>query len=444
MNKTLLLIPMTMLMAVSSCSSNASKIYTSSDPSSSSINSSVISSSSNNHFELYNGYKDYLGNNPRKTYNNQISAIDVNYVSSVQSFSSDFLNALQKENNNLFSPVSIATCFSMLLDGTANNSKLELEHMLHYDDSFDHLEAIKNMLLNSAIKEGEEAYLDIAQSLWIDNSFKEGIDADYVSKMTDYYFAELFHGDLKSSEMHKALANYINDKTNNFLKLTEKDFEDMEGILWLLNTIYTKAEWVKEFPENNNHEGTFYNLDKSQSKATYMNRTAENALYYETDNYYVSSLPLKHSLNFNILLPKTGSDYQKVLNDKEALNYMYNFKNLRIGNYSEIIYNVPKFEDRRKYDLTNIMPTLGVNDIFSSDLADLSAMGAAGCYVGKAIHEAGIKVDNKGVEAAAYTIIEVDKSSVGNNVVLSLNHPFAYSICDSNGLPLFVGVINKL
>ena len=200
---------------------------------------------------------------------------------------------------------------------------------------------------------------------------------------------------------------------------------------------------MEEFKEGNNYQDAFYNLDKSQSRVTYMNRKDEEALYYEAENYYVSSLALKHSLNFNILLPKQGTDYQKVLSDKEALNIMYNIKNLRIGNYGEIIYNIPKFEDRCKYDLVEILPKLGVDDIFSAQTADLSPMGAYGCFVGKAIHEAGIKVDNKGVEAAAYTIIEVDKSAMPDNI-LKLDHPFAYSISDSNGLPLFVGVINKL
>ena len=409
-------------MTISSCSSNASL---------------------NNNLALYNGYKDYLMNNVNKTYNNEVAPIDANYIGSVQSFSNDFLVSLENYENNLFSPVSIATCFSMLLDGTDGNSKIELEKMLHYDDSFNHLDAIKNMLLNSAIKDGDNIYLDLAQSLWVDNSFDKDINTNYVNKMTEYYFAELFHGKLNSSEMHKALANYINYKTNNFFNLTEKDFEDMGGILWLLNTIYTKAEWVDEFPETGNHEGTFNNLDKSQSKVTYMNRTAEQAHYYKADDYYISSLPLKHSLNFNILLPKEGTDYQKVLTNKEALSQMYNFTNLQLGNYGEVIYSVPKFEDRCKYNLADILPTLGVNDIFRPGLADLSPMGAGGCYVSKAIHEAGIKVDNKGVEAAAYTIIEVARSSMPG-AVMTLDHPFAYCISDRSGLPLFVGVVNKL
>ena len=106
MNKKFLLIPATMLMAISSCSSNASTMYTSNDPSN-------PSSSSNNHVELFNGYKDYLLNNPNKIYNSPVATIDTNYVASVQTFSTNFLNALENKENNLFSPVSIATCFSM-------------------------------------------------------------------------------------------------------------------------------------------------------------------------------------------------------------------------------------------------------------------------------------------------------------------------------------------
>ena len=126
---------------------------------------------------------------------------------------------------------------------------------------------------------------------------------------------------------------------------------------------------------------------------------------------------------------------------KRALNELLDY--LKDGNYGEVTYIVPKFEDRQKYDLVEILPSLGVDDIFIPNIADLSQMGAGGCFVGKAIHEAGIKVDNKGVEAAAYTIIEVDKA-MPTGITMYLDHPFAYSISESNGLPLFVGVVNKL
>ena len=431
MNKKFLLIPATMLMAISSCSSNASHIYTSNDP-----------SSSVNHAELFNGYKDYLLNQPNKSFNSKVKALDPNYVSSVQSFASDFYKVIQDEENKIFSPLSIATCFSMLLDGAANNSRKELENMLHYDDSFNHLDAIKDMLLNLAIKDEKGVYLDIAQSFWVDNCFKDTISQEYVNKLTEYYFAEAFQGVLKSQEMHQALANYINDKTNEFFHLTAQDFVDFAGVLWLVNTIYTNSEWVNEFPERNNYEGTFYNLDKTTSQVTYMNRSDEQGRYYKGENYVISTLALKHGLNFNILLPNKDADAKAVLSSKDALNNMFNFNNLRLGVYGNTVYTVPKFEGRSKYDLIEILPNLGVRDIFGTK-ADLSPIGADGLYVSKAIHEAGIKVDNKGVEAAAYTIIEVEKGVAAPDVEITLNHPFAYSISDSNGLPLFVGVINK-
>ena len=63
------------------------------------------------------------------------------------------------------------------------------------------------------------------------------------------------------------------------------------------------------------------------------------------------------------------------------------------------------------------------------------------------MHEAGIKVDNAGTEAAAYTIIVVDKAtSVDDEPIINfvLDHPFAYSITTSEGLPLFVGTTYNL
>ena len=421
MSKNKVLLPIILLLSLCSCSF----VSTSSD---SSTGASILP-------------EENRMNNPQKAFNSEETSISSRkYVSSVNSLSEDFYQTIFDGENQVFSPISIATCFSMLLDGTDGNSKAELEAFLHYDGSFNHLDEIKNMLLRNAIDDEEaKTYLDLAQSLWIDNSFKDGIDKTYVQTMQDYYFAELFNGKLDSSIMHKALADYINQKTRDFLELTEKDFEDFEGILWLLNTIYLKSSWVNEFPKENNYTNTFYNLDGKESRATYMSQETD-AFYTEYDDYAISSLSFKKGMSLNILLPDLNTDYQAVLTDQEALTNLSYFPMDDTRRIQKSEYIIPQFKTKLTYDLRTILPKMGVNDIFNPLLADLSRMGAYGCYVGKAKHGVGIEVNNEGAEAAAYTIIEVDKSMPRRFVV---NHPFAYTITNSDGLILFSGVVTN-
>jgi len=323
--------------------------------------------------------------------------------------------------------------------------------MLHFGDSFNHLEEIQKMLLNTAINDTENGVtLDLAQSLWIDDDFVTRINQEYVSKMEEYYYAEAYQGALDSDEMHAMLADYINKKTNNFLNVKKEDFEEYEGVLWLLNTIYFKSKWVHEFPKELNYDGFFLNINNRNSDVTFMTAKIESH-YYKADNYMISSIPYNNGFNMTILLPNYGTDYSKVLNDKAAVGALLNYYNTRNHISDTITYSIPQFKIQKSYDLKKVLPNLGAIDIFDDERANLFGLvedGAAkgNLYVGRSKHEAGIEVNNEGSEAAAYTIIEVDEKAAypSDEVIFNVNRPFTYLISSSDGLPLFMGTINSL
>ncbi|HHT66929.1 MAG TPA: serpin family protein, partial [Erysipelotrichaceae bacterium] len=321
-------------------------------------------------------YRDYLMNKPQKTFNSQKKDLNEDYINSLKEFASSFYLQVSDGENEVFSPISIATCFSMLLDGAKEESQTELETLLHYNDSFNHLEEIKNMLLNNAINKVEpEVILDIAQSLWIDDSFKNAIKQDYVDKLTNYYYAEAMQGELASETMHNALADYINKKTYDFFDLTGKDFEDFGGILWLLNTIYLKSPWVTQFSEGENIKDNFSNLDGSQSIVTYMVKNMENDYYYH-DDYLISSFDLESSLRMNVLLPNENTDYQAVLNNEENIANLLNYHLTKFPDKTrgKMHYRLPKFKLMGSYDLKEVLQEMNVKKIFNPEEANLQGI----------------------------------------------------------------------
>ena len=433
------LLPIIALMSISACSSN-NAVTSSFAPNQSIINDPV--------------FVDHRLNEPNKSFNSVHQALNEEYVSSLKAFSQDFYKAIYSADNAVFSPLSIATCYSMLYDGALEETKEELKAMLHYNDNFNHLEEIQKMLLNTAINDEDNGtYLDLAQSLWIHNKFKDRINKDYFKKMQDYYFAEAYQGVLESEEMHKMLADYINAKTNGFLDVDKDTFKDYEGILWLLNTIYLKAKWVEAFPKENDRTKKFNNIDGTgNAKVDFMNNTFYSS-YYKTENYMISSLPYYHGFTMTILLPNEGVDYAKVLKDEAAISAMVEYYNTRNHMPATISYSIPKFKVQKSYELKEVLPNLGVELCFDDDKANLFGLvqdGAAkgNLYVERSKHEAGIEVNNDGTEAAAYTIIEIDEKAASmpepSDVNFVCDHPFAYIINTNDGLPLFMGTVNAL
>ena len=431
MSKRYLLLPVIAILSLSACSKN--------------------NSSSSQPVETPPQLAKGQLNQPNKVFNrDDTRASSVSYINSINSLSKNFYNQVYEGKNLVFSPVSIATCYSMLYEGADNNSKEQLKEFLHYDDSFDYVSEIKNMLLRNAIDDPEnKIYLDLAQSFWVDDDFADHIYQDYIDKLTNDYYAEAFQGKLETNEMHQALADYINKKTNNFLDMKADDFAEYRGVLWLLNTIYLKSAWQYEFKEDLNYTAKFTNLDQSKNNQTFMQQQIES-YYLERDNYAIASIPFTHGLRFNIMLPNNNSDYSKCLTDEAVIDDLYNFPLSEEKGMTKIKFFVPKFKLRSAFDLKKILPNLGLVDIFNSDLADLTKIGSSRetLYVSRSKHEAGIEVNNEGAEAAAYTIIEVSPKATStepsSTVNFNIDHPFTYSISNRDGLTLFTGVVTNL
>ena len=446
MFKTKLLLPVIAVLTTASCSPSGGFVI---DPSK--------SSTSTSNYENHDSYNAFMLNAPKKAFNSSdAEKPNQAYVDSLNSLSKDLYNKLFDDDNKIYSTISIANCFSMLYEGAKEESKAELESFLHYDGSFNHREEIKKTLLRNAIDDKKlETYLDITQSFWSDTSFRDDLKQTYIDTLTNYYFAEAFNGDLSSDAMHGALADYINDKTRGFLNVKKDDFKDFGGVLWLLNTIYLKSQWSEVFQESANIKDEFTNLDTSKKEVTFM-RKSEEGMYQKKDTYVIASLPMRYGLCFNVLLPNKDSNYKNVLTNETALNDLHNFTSYKHSKDSvgaTINFKVPQFKIQKSIDLTSLLQKMGVNYIFDRDLANLRDIANLkpneNLFVSKAKHEAGIELKNEGLEAAAYTIIEVSKATSVDPgpmkyIDFFMDRPFAYTVTNQDGIALFTGVVTNL
>lgn len=394
-------------------------------------------------------------NQPKKAFNtNGEVKMNETYVQSMKDFALDFYNVLDVETNQVFSPLSIATCFSMLYDGTDGTTREEIRNMLHYGEDEKHLNEIKNMLLKTAIDDKDQkTFLNISQSIWFagdGSKYKQS----YVDKLTDYYYAEAFQNiSFNSQEGKEQMADWVNDKTKNFLNAKSDDFKTTPNtLMYLMNTIYLKSPWSIEnlFKKSNNAENYFRCIDGSDSRITFMHGEDDGAYYLKKDAYRIASLPYKHNIKINILLPNKDTNYSEVLSDKDALKDMINFKQEKTEDtkYSAIDWKLPQFKLVCDYGLQSEMTKLGLHDTFDkTGKVDLSRMtDDKAIYIESTYHKAGIELNNEGVEAAAFTYVSngTKTASEPSYIEFHVDHPFAYYLTTDEGLPLFMGVVNKL
>jgi serpin B len=101
--------------------------------------------------------------------------------------------------------------------------------------------------------------------------------------------------------------------------------------------------------------------------------------------------------------------------------------------------SLPKFEFDTKYFMSNTLSELGMPTAFLGS-ADFSGItGRKDLFISEVIHQAYVKVNEEGTEAAAATAVVMELSMAPMNV-FNANHPFMFIIQEKDsGNILFLG-----
>ena len=392
----------------------------------------------------------YCLNEVNRTYNNKKVEVSDDYSNAIKNFATDYALNITKNNldNEIFSPLSIVTCYSMLLEGANGETYNELRNALGFNDSIDIKNETQKMLNNTFIKT-EQTQLNVNQSIWLDNEYAKNIKEDYLDKLTNYYYAEAYQDDLKTDNAKELLAKYINSKTNNLMKIKKEDLSGYNGIMWLVNTIYMKSKWTAEFYET---KSDFKNINGITNTKDFIATKASYSGVYQSENSTTFSTSFQQGLQVNFMIPNSiDANFKNFVNDNNNWNNLFNYKKSKYI-AGTVNFKMPKLSVKSSYDLKKELINLGVNKIFDENSADLTGIiqfdDLSNFYVSNSMHKAAIDFNKDGVEAAAVTIIEGSKSTGidpdAKQIDFFLDQPFIYSITDINDIPLFVGIVTNV
>ena len=351
--------------------------------------------------------------------------------------------------NQVISPLSITYALGMLNNGAEGITREEICQVLsggrqtRFADVATMNAFCRKMLTESALLD-EDTRVAIANNIYFNGDRKDvSLKSAFKEAAATFYDATPSVLSFSDEASLGIINQWVSDKTDGMIRdlLKPKDMEDPNLVSFLLNAISFKGAWGCPFDEQYTVNSSF---DGGKRTAMMMSQMSEFR-YAETELYQSVILPYGNgSYQMTLFLPRNGHSLDDVL---AAMNGK-NWNEAEYQNRS-VKLSMPRMETDTEQDLVDIMATMGMKNAFlkynGHGFLDFCYLGddeenSDQCWISLMRQKAHLKLDEKGTEAAAATVIAVADKTIPKFVEFIADHPFLYVISEqSTGSIFFIG-----
>ncbi|XP_078096675.1 leukocyte elastase inhibitor-like [Mustelus asterias] len=352
-------------------------------------------------------------------------------------FAFDLFKKITEERSNesiFLSPLSISVAVAMMYLGAKSNTATEMAQVLHFDSEGEVHPSFKKLM--DEINKPDESYLlKLANRLYGEETFN--FLEEFQSHVSKFYDAELASVSFQNQPAAaiKEINAWVENKTEGTIpNILSTDSITSLTKLVLVNAIYFKGNWNSKFTENNTYEKSFW-LNKVESKRINMMSQTKTFRfgYIQELQTGVLELPyVQNELSMIILLPDSINDNSTGL---EKLEQTLTYKELLIWtdaqNMMEVMVEVhlPRFKLEDQFDLEDVLPAMGMIDVFDQSKANLTGMSKTNSlFLSKFIHKSFVEVNEEGTEAAGATAAIITQRSAELKRKFVADHPFLFFI----------------
>ena len=373
-------------------------------------------------------------------------AVDKEIVSANTGFSLRILKELQQEQKgkNIFiSPLSISLALAMAYNGANATTKEAMAKTLG-------LEGMGDEKINSGFRDLVESLknadssvtLSIGDSTWIRSSLVPQVNPGFTKVLESYFGSSVYSRNFDDPKTITEINSWVSSQTNGKIgKIIDQI--DSEMVMFLINAIYFKGDWTKQFDVSKTKPGDFTTPSGNVVK-TDMMQSEGNYSYYADDKVQVVRLPYgRDKIAMYVFLPREGVYLDQFLQgfDENDLNSC-----LKKLSSSQLELQLPKLQlEYGKVDLKDALTKMGMRVAFDRNAADFSGIANVrpeNLYIAFVDHKAVIDVNEKGSEAAAVTNVGIGVTSVPVQVPFIVDRPYLFVIRDDrSGSILFMGKI---
>ncbi|XP_071409494.1 serpin B6-like isoform X3 [Pithys albifrons albifrons] len=352
-------------------------------------------------------------------------------------FALDLLRKLceKKSGQNVFfSPFSISSALSMVLLGSKGNTEAQITKVLSLNNAEDAHKGYQSLL--SDINDPNTKYiLRAANRLYGEKTFE--FLSSFLESSQKSYHAGLEATDFVNAweDSRKEINGWVEERTEGKIQnlLAEGILDSMTRLV-LVNAIYFKGNWEKQFNKERTTERPFH-INKNETKPVQMmfKKDTFNMTYIGDLQTKILELPyVGNELSMIILLPdaiQDGSTGLERLESELTYEKLMDWINPEMMDSTEVRVSLPRFKLEENYDLKPILSSMGMPDAFELGKADFSGMSSGNELVlSEVVHKSFVEVNEEGTEAAAATAAIMMMRCAMIVPDFTADHPFLFFI----------------
>ncbi len=347
-----------------------------------------------------------------------------------------------KFENIMVSPLSVSLALAMTYNGANGETKTAMEKTLKvYGLTPDDINISYRDLVEALKSLDPKVLLEIANAIFYRDDFT--VENEFISINKNYYDAEVSALDFNSPDAINTINDWVAEKTHDKIEtILERITTDQ--VMFLLNAIYFKGIWQKEFNSESTENLPFYLENGTAIQTETMQRL--DTLPY-TSNDLFSAVQLSYgegNYNMFVFLPEPDRTIQEIVNKLDKDNWetwMNGFQETQ-----SVDIKLPRFKYEYEIKLNDVLTEMGMGIAFTgaADFTGINRNG--GLFIGFVKHKTFVEVNEEGTEAAAVTIVSIEFTSGqgSQKIPFYVNKPFVYAITEKDtGAILFIGTVKN-
>lgn len=379
------------------------------------------------------------------------------YVDAGNRMAFRFLGEMFDNENLVCSPLSLQYALAMTANGASGQTRQEIIDFLGYgEEDIDALNEYSKTLLEQLPAVDLDVTLKVTDALLVNDKFP--LLPSFKETVENNYYAAVDNMDFSDPEQVAARINeWASRNTDGFIDniLSASEISE-DAVAYIMNALYFKAKWAggeydPMFESNATKPEDFHLSDGSTIKVDMM-RNMRWHQYAEMDGYKVLAIPYADYKYYMYILLPDENDINGLIEKLKTTSWSDILSKMKSD--AEVYIRIPKFEIENKYNLNDALHALGVTRPFQSGMAEFDMMFQPKqpkyyYWIEKVIQKARIKVSEKGTEAGAVTIVEMDGVAEApgdepKKVYFYADHPFVFVIGEkTSGTILFEGVCTR-
>lgn len=346
------------------------------------------------------------------------------------------------EENFVISPLSVSMALSMTMNGAKGETFEAMKSAMMFKD-LTMEEVNEGYRTLSKLLTGLDPDVEflVANSIW----FREGlpVNEDFLARVKESFGAGSESMDFRLQESIDRINKWVDENTNGKIETIIDEISD-DMVMFLINAIYFKGDWLRKFDVSKTVIADFHLEDGSTKFVDMMSQNDRFASYF-SDEVHMVELPYGDSLfTMSLLLPADPSiNIERFVREKMNAANLSKWRSGLSDGSQKMVVELPRFEIEYELNMNELLKEMGMEiafDDWDADFTGIADISPQNISIGEVKHKAVIRVDEEGSEAAAVTNVGMVATSMPP--VFRADRPFVFILHERvSGANLFMGLV---